>query len=115
MTRQINTFRFNQTLHNVGLMTIVTQAFLRQLPLWRSDFCSQTDVHNVVALSDLLHKMKGSCFAVAADDAAEQLGLAEASLKRISEDEWQIKSSMLLNALDEIEAELRNILVQNGK
>jgi peroxiredoxin len=115
MTSQINTFRFNQTLRNVDLMTVVTQAFLRQLPLWRSDFCSQTEVHNIVALSDMLHKMKGSCFAVAADDAAEQFGLAEASLKHISEEAWQSKSSMLLNVLDEIEAELLNILVQNRK
>jgi hypothetical protein len=115
MTRQINTFRFNQTLHNVELMTAVTQAFLRQLPLWRSDFCSQTEVHNVVALSDLLHKMKGSCLAVAADDAAVQIGLAEASLKHISEEAWQSKSSMLLNILDELEAELRTMLAKNGK
>lgn len=115
MTQQINPVRFNQTLRNVALMTVVTQAFLRQLPLWRSDFCRQTEAHNVSALADLLHKMKGSCFAVAADDAAVQCGLAEASLKSISEEAWQSRASMLLNVLDEIEAELRNILIENGK
>jgi hypothetical protein len=109
MMHQINTYRFNQTLHNVELMTTVTQAFLRQLPLWRSDFCRHTEAHNVSALAELLHKMKGSCFAVAADDAAVQFGLAEAGLKSSSEEEWRSTSSMLLNVLDEIEAELRNI------
>lgn len=115
MTHHIDIFRFRKTLFNVELMAVVTQAFLRQLPPWRSDFCSQTEAHHVSALADLLHKMKGSCFAVAADDAAVQFGLAEDCLNHISHEEWRRRSSMLLKVLDEIEAELRNILIENGQ
>lgn len=115
MAPQINMSRFNQTLHNPALMTAVTQAFLRQLPPWRSDFGSQTEAHNVTALADLLHKIRGSCLAVAADEAADQFSLAEASLKHISQEAWQSKSSMLLNVLDEVEAELQTILLENRK
>lgn len=110
MNHQIDMIRFKKSTYSVKLMKTIAEAFIRQLPPWRAEFVEQTEAHHISALENLLHKMKGSCFAVSAYDGASQFGLAEEMIRNASPETWRSQSSMLLSLVDQIEAELIAII-----
>lgn len=91
-------------------MPAVAAAFLRQLPQWRSDFSEATQRHDTNALADLIHKMKGSCHALAAHDAAVQLEQAEQSVEHATAAAWPRQYNALLTLIQEIENELLSVM-----
>lgn len=94
-----------------ALMVRVAQAFLSQLPQWRADFATATQRKDGVGL--LLHKMKGSCYAISAAQAAETFSQAEQAL-RAAEPNAQAQWQNLLDLIGEIETELLGLIEQYG-
>ncbi len=64
---------------NPALMRRIAQAFVDQLPGWRADFSAAAERPEL--LTPLLHKMKGSCHAISATEAAEVFEQAELSVQ----------------------------------
>lgn len=110
MSGKIDIPRFKQSTGELSLLALVGAAFIRQLPQWRADFCVQAEAHNSGTVASLLHKMKGSCYAVAAYGAADAFEQAEHTLQRSERDGWQLETSGLLDLLDQIEKELQLIV-----
>lgn len=107
MSAEIDLLKFEQLSGRLTWLPAVAAAFLQQLPKWRLDFATALATHNLVDQLELLHKIKGSCYAVAAYNTvkvisqaqeAHALGLPLAPLE-------------LLLQLERVEAELRTIVV----
>lgn len=107
MNTEIDLSEFHLSSGNVKWLPVVAAAFLRQLPQWRLDFSEALATQNFSAQIDLLHKLKGSCHAVAARHTVEAITQAEVAhaLGKL------LEPSRLLRHLDGVEAELRTIVV----
>jgi hypothetical protein len=110
MTKHIDIPLFIKSCGDLNLLAIVSEAFLRQVPSWRTDFCKITETYDVDALADLLHKMKGSCYAISAHGVAAAFNLAERNIRNGNQKAWPRQSSILLDLMDQIELELRAII-----
>lgn len=97
--------RFAQQAGNPALMLRIARAFLSQSPQWRAEFAHAAPHHD--QRSALLHKMKGSCYAISATGAAQAFAQAEAVL-HATDDQTQ----HLLTLVSEIEAELLALIDQ---
>ena len=115
MTQHIDIPRFIEFTGELDFLAVVSEAFLRSLPLWRADFCQATEAYEIDALANLLHKMKGSCYAVAAHGAAAQFELAEHDISNTNQDTWRRQSSILLDLIEQIEIELRAIIMATNR
>lgn len=89
------------------MLAVVARAFLRQLPQWKMEFASRSEDYDIAALKDLLHKMKGSCHAIAAHGAASRFELAEQGIQQIPHHAWRDQSVALLDLVAQVEKELR--------
>jgi len=89
------------------LLAVVAQAFLRQLPQWKMEFSAKSEDYDIDALADLLHKMKGSCHAIAAHGAAARFESAEHTVRHSPRDAWRDQSLTLLDLVAQVEKELR--------
>ena len=116
MTGLIDLEQFRDCSGALDLLPLVGAAFLRQLPHWQTAFLAATESHDVAALVELLHKMKGSCHAIAAHDVARQFELAEQSIKHIVPVEWRMQKCALLKQIQQIKIELQTVIAaQNAK
>lgn len=106
MNRQIDTLKFQKSSGGLKWLPVVAAAFLRQLPRWREDFEAAVAARNVETQLELLHKIKGSCYAVAAYPAASSIVQAEAQQARGE----PLVPSALLGQLALVEAELQSII-----
>ena len=105
---QIDLLKFQQSSGNVAWLPLVAAAFLRQLPQWRREFDAAVAAHDGTVQAELLHKIKGACYAVAAYGAAEVLSQAEALQAR---NEAQV-ASVVLARLALVESELQAIIAR---
>ncbi|MES2976904.1 MAG: Hpt domain-containing protein [Pseudomonadota bacterium] len=106
---------FAQTTGGLGLHARVAAAFLRQSGGWRDDFVLACERHDAAALKELLHKMKGSCHAVAAPVAASAFQQAENDVAHVTPSAWQKQSTALLAMIVSIEAELSVLIDEASK
>lgn len=92
-----------------ALMLRIARAFVGQLPAWRAEFMEAAN--DPARLSPLLHKMKGSCHAISAPQAALAFECAEAAVQvpgfAASPTGPQ---AGLLSLIAEIEAELHDLI-----
>lgn len=106
MNTEIDLLQFQQSSGDLKWLPVVAAAFLRQLPQWRMDFAAALAAQNPGQQIDLLHKIKGSCYAVAASTAIEAIAQAEAAHALGK----PLAASRLLRHLESVEAELRAIV-----
>ena len=109
MNTEIDLLKFQQSSGNLKWLPVVAAAFLRQLPQWRVDFDAALAEQNSGHQIDLLHKIKGACYAVAAYNTIDVVTLAEAAHALGK----PLAPSQLLRHLEWVEAELR-IIVANA-
>ena len=91
---------------NPDLLGRLAGAFLRQLPVWLSDFELHSQAGDNERVAKLLHKMKGSCHAVSATAVALEFEKAEHTLAASLP--WN--GALLLQLLDEMKDEFTLIL-----
>ena len=108
MSAAIDMLKFQQSSGELLWLPVVAAAFLRQLPEWRLEFAAAMAAHDLDQQADLLHKIRGSCYAVAAYRAAEEVTLAEAALALGK----PLAPSRLLGCLESAESELRLIVAR---
>ncbi len=89
---------------NPALMRRIALAFVDQLPGWRAEFNAAAERPDLLA--PLLHKMKGSCHAISATEAAEAFEKAEKTLQALGFQREAGLHSMLV-LLAEIEMQLQ--------
>lgn len=87
----------------------VTAALLRQLTVWGADFALHSHDFAPRLLTALVHKMKGSCQAVAALGVAQVFAQAEQVLPRLQAHEWPACQRRLVSWLNMLEAEISAI------
>ena len=110
MFHLINLQRVQQSMGELSVFDYVADAFLAQSSAWRTDFSLHTKVFDRMALAALVHKMKGSCQAVAAFGVAHEFELAERALPHMPLQEWPACAARLVLQLDFLEAEIRAIM-----
>ena len=108
MISQIDLLKFQESSGELKWLPVVAAAFLRQLPQWRVDFDAALAADNRTQQFDLLHKIRGSCYAVAAYSAIEVIEQSEALHARGK----AVASAKLMRQLALVEAELQNIVAQ---
>lgn len=106
MSAEIDLLKFQKTSGNLKWLPMVAAAFLRQLPQWHLDFAAALAAQNHGLQGDLLHKIKGSCYAVAAYNTIEVILQAEAAHALGK----PLSPSLLLRHLEWVEAELHAIV-----
>ena len=106
MNAEIDLLKFQQSSGNLKWLPVVATGFLRQLPAWRVDFDAALAEENIAHQVDLLHKIKGSCYAVAAYNTIGEIILAEAAHALGK----PLAPSRLFRHLEWVEAELRAII-----
>lgn len=106
MSSEIDRLKFHQTAGDLKWLPAVAAAFLRQLPEWRLELAGALAACDAGQQADLLHKMRGACYAVAAVRIAQEIALAEAALARGQ----PLAPRQLLDRLELAEAELRLIV-----
>lgn len=106
MNVEIDLLKFEQSSGTLKWLPMVAAAFHRQLPQWRVDFAAALSTRNVDHQLELLHKIKGACFAVAAYRATEAITLAEAAHALGT----PLAPSGLLHHLELVEIELHAIV-----
>jgi len=106
MNTAIDLLKFEQSSGNLKWLPVVAAAFLRQLPQWRVDFAAALAEQNPGHQVDLLHKIKGACYAVAAYNTIEAIAQAEAAHALGK----PLAPSRLLRHLEWVEAELHTIV-----
>lgn len=106
MSAEIDRLEFHRSTGELKWLPVVAAAFVKQLPEWRLDFAAALAAHNPGQQADLLHKIRGACYAVAACRAAEEIALAEARLALGR----PLVPARLLDRLELVEAELRLIV-----
>ena len=115
MITQLDIPRFLESTGGMDLLALIGTAYIRQLPQWRADFSSAIRGHDIRSLAALLHKMKGSCYAVGAHAAAAQFQTAELTLPNSETDEWAGTAAGLLSLVDDIERELMDVIAAQKK
>lgn len=103
---QIDLVRFRKSTRSLKWLPRVGSAFLGQLPAWREDFDTALAHQDRVMQAALLHKLKGSYYAVAAYKAVHVLIEVEALL----ESGAPLPCAALLSQLALVEAELQAIV-----
>lgn len=106
MSSEIDLLEFGRLTGDLRWLSLTAGVFLRQLPQWRSDLAAAVSVQDVGLQLDLLHKMKGSCYAVAAYKIGENINSAELAHAAGT----PLPLSLLLRHLERVETELRAIL-----
>jgi HPt (histidine-containing phosphotransfer) domain-containing protein len=111
MTRQIDIDLFAQTTGGLDILAAVAKPFLLQLAPWRKAIDKHTRRFDTTELTSLVHKMKGSCFVVAAVGAATALHQAEMDLRGMDAVSWQQTYTRLMGLMKDIEAELQEVIL----
>ncbi len=106
MTAEIDLLKFEAASGHLKFLPAVALGFLRQLPQWHLDFEAALASHNAHAQEELLHKIKGACYAVAAYDTVEVVNQAEAAHGRGE----PLLPADLLAHLQRVEVELQAIV-----
>lgn len=106
MKAEIDLLKFQQSSGHLKWLPVVAAAFLRQLPQWRVDFSAALATQDPGHQIELLHKIKGSCYAVAAYNTIEVITQAEAAHALGG----PLAPARLLGHLECVEAELRAIV-----
>lgn len=84
----IDVAHFVRSSGSPALLSLVCRAFLSQLPAWQAAFDEAGRLGDHQALGELLHKMKGCCYAVSALDAARDFEHAEHALGTRTPGQW---------------------------
>ena len=108
MSAEIDLLKFEQSTGSLKWLPMVAAAFLRQLPQWRVDFAAALAAQNPGHQIDLLHKIKGACYAVAAYNTIEVITQAEAAHALGG----PLAPARLLRHLECVEAELHAIVAK---
>jgi hypothetical protein len=103
---QIDKGKFQASSGDLKWLPVIATAFLRQLPQWGADFDSAIASQDLGLQLNLLHKMKGSCYAVGAYPAAESITEIEALQACVN----PLTHSELFFQLALVEAELHTII-----
>lgn len=101
-----------QSMGELSVFDYVAAAYLGQLPAWRADFVEQSRRFDRRLLTTLVHKMKGSCQAVAALGLAQEFAQAEQALPHLQPDDWPAWQARLVLQLALLEAEIRAIMAR---
>lgn len=115
MTRQIDIALFTQTTGDLDILAAVGKVFLVQLVPWRLALQEHTARFDVLELTNLVHRMKGSCHVVAAMAAATAFEQAENGLKQMNAESWRPNCHRLLALTEEIEADLQAVMVTQAQ
>jgi len=83
MFQLVSLERVRHTMGELSVFDYVAAAYLGQLPAWRADFAEYSHTFDRRLLTALVHKMKGSCQAVAALGVAQEFAQAERDLPRL--------------------------------
>lgn len=94
----------------LSVFDYVAAAFLSQLPAWHADFAEHSHAFDRRLLMALVHKMKGSCQAVAALGVAQEFARAERDLSGLPVQDWPACQARLAAQLVRLEAEIRHIM-----
>jgi hypothetical protein len=106
MNSSIDFLKFQKVSGSLKWLPMVGAAFIRQLPQWRKDLEDSLLAQDHRLQMELLHKIKGSCYAVAAYNAADiviQIEVMEARGEPLG-------LSALLSELERVEVELLTIV-----
>jgi hypothetical protein len=106
----IDLTRVRQTMGELSVFDYVAVAYLGQLPAWRADFVEHSHTFDRRLLTALVHKMKGSCQAVAALGVAQEFAQAERDLPSLPAQDWPACQARLAAQLVKLEAEIRHIM-----
>ncbi|MEY4140081.1 MAG: hypothetical protein RLZZ371_2263 [Pseudomonadota bacterium] len=107
--------RVRQIMGELAVFDYVASAFLGQLVAWRSDFARHSDVYDRTALRALVHKMKGSCQAVAALGVASRFEQAEREIPALQPSDWPPIRANLEEILSQLETEIRGIMARKER
>jgi hypothetical protein len=110
MLRFFDLKRVQQNMGELSVFDYVATAFLGQLDAWRADFADRSNDFDRRSLTALVHKMKGSCQAIAALGVAHEFAKAEQSLPSMLANDWPDRGAKLVSRLAELEAEVRRIM-----
>ena len=105
MRLEIDIVRFEQLAGHSRWLGAAAAAFLVQIPQWYQDFYIATSTQSIRDQWVLLHKIKGSCYAVGAYGLTELIQQAEAE-KVLGK---ALTTQMLLSRLEQLGAELRAV------
>ncbi len=114
LSSQIDLPLFYRTTGEIDILAAVSLPFLTQLVPWRKAMHKHTKTFNASQLTNLMHKMKGSCYVVAAMNVAFEFELAENALAQMTQTDWQPVSQRLLALTQELEVELKAIISLHG-
>jgi hypothetical protein len=106
MSSQIDLVKFEESSGDLKWLPMVAAAFLRQMPKWREDFDAALAASNGTLQLDLLHKLRGACYAVASYKTVEVIARSEALHRRGK----SLAPVRLLNQLALVETELQAII-----
>lgn len=112
MFQLIDSKRVQQTMGELSVFDYVASAFLGQLTAWRADFTFHSNAFDRRSLTALVHKMKGSCQAVAALGVAQEFDQVEQLLPHMPAQDWPACHARLVSQLVLLEAEIRNIMLR---
>ncbi|WP_210546555.1 hypothetical protein [Rhodoferax sp. PAMC 29310] len=115
MSSQIDLPLFNRTTGEIDILAAVSIPFLTQLVPWRQAMHQHTETFNVSQLTNLVHKMKGSCYVVAAMNVAAEFEQAENGLTQMTQADWHPVYQRLLALTQELEVELISIISRHGQ
>lgn len=104
--------RVEQTMGELPVFDYVATAFLGQLAAWRADFDHRSIDFDQRSLTAAVHKMKGSCQAVAALGLAHEFEQVERALPHMQAQEWPAFHAKLVSQLVLLEAEIRTIMTR---
>lgn len=112
MFHLIDLERVRHTMGDLTVFDYVAAAFLGQLVSWRADFSRHSNVYEPMELKALVHKMKGSCQAVAALGVASELAQAEQQMAQVQPADWPPVRARLEALLLQLEAEIRGVMAR---
>ena len=104
--------RVRHTMGELSVFDYVAAAFLGQMVTWRADFSRHSGVYEPTQLTSLVHKMKGSCQAVAALGVAMEFEQAERALPTLAPLDWPPLRARLELLLLQLEIEIRAIMAR---
>lgn len=99
-----------QTMGDLSIFDYVAEAFLGQITAWRADFDRRTLDFDRKLLAASVHRMKGSCQAIAALGLANEFDQAESALPHMQAPDWPACHARLVSQLALLEAEIRTII-----
>jgi hypothetical protein len=115
MSQQIDLPLFNRITGEIDILVAVGKPFLTQLVTWRLAMQQHTETFNASQLGDLVHKMKGSCYVLAAMNVAAELEQAENGVTQMTQADWLPVYQRLLALTQELEMELKVIISRHGQ